>query len=89
MNDQRVKKMHLIVTKKYNFLLLLTSGVVENLSLRTAASVVEGQHRQEVCLPTRAVKGTVVAGGVAGFHTAASCLDKGHVAVSMSHGFPR
>lgn len=51
--------------------------------------MVEGQHRQEVCLPTRAMKGAVVAGGVAGFHTAASCLDKGHVAVSMSHGFPR
>lgn len=69
-------------------LLLLTGGVVENLSLRTPAGAVERLHRHQVCVATPAVIGAVVAGGVAGLHTAAICRDEGRVAVGVRHRVP-
>lgn len=69
--------------------LLLTGGIVETLSLRTAASLVEREHRHQVCVATLAVVGTVVAGGVAGLLAAVASLDEGHVVVSIRHCVPR
>lgn len=69
--------------------LLLTGGIVENLSLRTSASVVESKHRHEVRVATVAVVATVVAGGVAGLLAAVTSLNEGCVAVRMWHLVPR
>jgi len=67
---------------------LLTGGVVENLSFRTAASLVEGHHRHQVCVATCAVVGAAPAGGVAALLCTVSSLDEGCVAVDVSHRVP-
>lgn len=69
--------------------LLLTGGIVENLSFRTPASLVKSEHRHQVCVATLAVVGAVVAGGVAGLLAAVTSLDEGLVAVSIRHHVPR
>lgn len=71
-------------------LLLLTGGIVENLSLRTATSLVEREYRHQICVATLALVGTAVAGSVAaGLISAVTSFDKGLVAVSIRHSVPR
>lgn len=67
---------------------LLTGGVVENLSVRTAASLVEREHRHQVHVATHAVVGAVAASGVADLLGAVTSLDEGAVAVSVRHCVP-
>ena len=69
--------------------LLLTGGMVQNLSLRTAASLVEGINIHQVCVATLAVVGAIAAGGVAHRLAAVTPLDEGWVAVCMRHRAPR
>lgn len=69
--------------------LLLTGGMVQNLSLRTAASQVEGINVHQVCVAALAVVGAIAAGGVARLLAAVTSLDEGWVAVSMRHRVPR
>ncbi len=68
--------------------LLLTGGVVKNLSLRTAACLVKREHRHQVCVATLAVIGTIVASGVADLLSAVTSLDEGRIAVSIKHCVP-
>lgn len=70
-------------------LLLRTGGVVEDLSFRTPAGLVERKHRHHIRVATLALVGTVVAGGVAARLVNTVCsFDEGFVAVSIRHRVP-
>lgn len=75
--------------KKVSPVLPLTGGVVEVLSRRTGAGLVEREHRHHVRVAAPAVVGAVVAGGVACLLAAVAPLDEGHEAVGVGHRVPR
>lgn len=62
--------------------------MVENWSLRTPASLVEGEHRHQIRVATLAGEGAVVAGGVADPLAAITALNEGLVAVGVRDCFP-
>lgn len=62
--------------------------MVEDLSLRAAAGLIEGEHRHQVGVATLAVEGAVVAGGVTCLLTAVTSLNVGCVLISMRHRVP-
>lgn len=68
--------------------LLLTGGIVENMSVRTPASLIECKHRHQVCVATLAVVGAVAACGVARLLAAVASLDEGLIAVGIWHRVP-
>lgn len=68
--------------------LLLTGGMIEKRSLRTAASLVEREHRHQESIATRALVGAVATGCVADLLAAVTSLDEGSIAFSMRHCVP-
>lgn len=62
--------------------------MVENWSVGTPASLVEGERRHQIRVATLAGEGAVVAGGVADPLAAIASLNEGLVAVGVRDRFP-